>query len=127
MYLLGTRINLYNLVIIPAIIGMSVDNSIHIYHRYQELGRGSLPKVLSTTGIAALMASLTNAAGFVGLAFCTHGGLRSMGVVAVIGVVTTLLSTLMFLPLLLHWWEKKRGLKEVSLENNLNLNSESGS
>lgn len=102
MYLLHMKINLYNMAMIPAIMGISVDNSIHVFHRYEELGKGSLSKVLSTTGLAALLASLTNAAGFVGLTFATHGGLRSMGWIAVIGVLTCLITTLVFLPMLLQ-------------------------
>jgi hypothetical protein len=109
MYLLRLKFNLYNMAMIPAIMGISVDNSIHVYHRYEELGRGSLAKVLSTTGVAALLASLTNAAGFVGLSFATHGGLQSMGWVAVIGVVTCLISTLVFMPMLLQFREWVRG------------------
>lgn len=119
MYLLRIKMNLYNMVMIPAVMGMSVDNSIHIFHRYEELGRGSLSKVLSTTGIAALLASLTNAAGFVGLAFCTHGGLRSMGQVAVIGVVTCLITTLVFLPMILQFRETLHFSKrEPEIANN---------
>lgn len=113
LFLLGDKINLYNLAMIPAVMGMSVDNSIHLYHRYQELGPGSLAKVLATTGIAAGMASLTNAAGFVGLSFATHGGLHSMGILAVIGVITTLLSTLLMMPLILHWYEGRKKLTQI--------------
>ncbi len=111
LYLLGIKLNLYNMVMIPAVMGMSVDNSIHVYHRYVELGRGSLAKVLGTTGLTAALASLTNAAGFVGLAFCSHGGLRSMGLVAVVGVVTCLITTLVYLPMILQfkeWWEDRK-------------------
>jgi predicted RND superfamily exporter protein len=108
MYLLRIKLNMYNMVMIPAVMGMSVDNSIHIYHRYEELGRGSLSKVLSSTGIASMLASLTNAAGFIGLAFCTHGGLRSMGLVAVTGLATCLITTLVFLPMTLQYLEWRR-------------------
>jgi hypothetical protein len=101
----GLALNLYNMVMIPSIMGMSIDNSIHVYHSYEELGRGSLGKVLKTTGISALLASLTNAAGFFGLLFCHHGGLRSMGMVATIGLATCLVSTLLFLPLILQFLE----------------------
>lgn len=114
LYLLRIKLNLYNMVMIPAVMGMSVDNSIHVYHRYEELGRGSLSKVLSTTGIAAMLASLTNAAGFVGLAFTTHGGLRSMGVLAVIGVACSVITTLVFMPMTLQFfeWRKYRNVSE---------------
>ncbi len=106
MFLSGLHINFYNMVIIPAIMGMSIDNSIHVYHRYEELGRGSLSKVLATTGLTSLLASLTNASGFIGLLFCHHQGLYSMGLIAVMGLGTCLLSTLVFLPMILQFIEK---------------------
>ncbi len=109
MYLTGTKLNLYNMVMIPAVMGMSIDNSIHIYHRYEELGRGSLSKVLSTTGVSAMLASFTNASGFFGLVFCAHGGLKSMGVLATIGLGTCLITTLLYLPMILGYFETRRG------------------
>lgn len=108
MWIANIQLNFFNIIIIPAVLGMSIDNSIHIFHRYKELGPGSLPKVLSTSGLAALLASLTNASAFVGLLFCTHKGLHSIGELAVIGVATCLLSTLVFFPGMLEFFEKVR-------------------
>ncbi len=102
------KLNFYNMIIIPAVMGMSIDNSIHIYHRYEELGKGSLAKVLGSTGIAAMLASLTNASGFFGLLFCVHKGLYSIGLLAVIGVASCFLSTLVFLPALLQFLERRK-------------------
>ena len=42
MYAFDIKLNLYNMVAFPTIIGMGIDNSVHIFHRYQEIGRGSL-------------------------------------------------------------------------------------
>ncbi len=111
MWIFGIKFNFYNMIIIPAVMGMSIDNSIHIFHRYEELGPGSLGRVLKSTGTAALLASLTNASGFFGLLFCLHQGLFSIGLLAVIGVVTCLLSTLVFLPCLLQYREKSLAKK----------------
>ncbi|HSA58706.1 MAG TPA: MMPL family transporter [bacterium] len=108
IYIFGIKLNFYNMIIIPAVMGMSIDNSIHIYHRYEEMGRGSLAKVLGSTGVAAMLASLTNASGFFGLLFCVHRGLYSIGLLAVIGVGTCFLSTLVFLPALLQFLEHLR-------------------
>ncbi|HEX5036979.1 MAG TPA: MMPL family transporter, partial [bacterium] len=110
-WMAGLKLNFYNMIIVPAVMGMSIDNSIHVFHRYEELGPGSLPKVLGTTGLSALIASLTNASGFFGLLFCLHKGLYSIGLLAVIGVGTCLLSTLVFLPALLQFLENFRGRK----------------
>ena len=51
---------------------------------------------------------MTNAAGFFGLIFCTHGGLRSMGQLAAIGLGTCLVTTLLFLPMILKVIEDRR-------------------
>jgi predicted RND superfamily exporter protein len=64
MWIANIQFNFFNIIIIPAVLGMSIDNSIHIFHRYKELGPGSLSRVLSSTGLAALLASLTNASSF---------------------------------------------------------------
>jgi len=108
LWLGGVSLNLYNMVMIPSIMGMSIDNSIHVYHSYEELGKGSLEKVLASAGLSSLLASLTNAAGFLGLLFCHHGGLRSMGIVATLGLLTCLISTLVFLPMILQFWEWRK-------------------
>ena len=108
MWIADIRLNFFNIIIVPAVLGMSIDNSIHIFHRYKELGPGSLSRVLSSSGLAALLASLTNASAFVGLLFCTHKGLLSIGELALVGVGTCLLSTLVFFPALLEFFEKIR-------------------
>jgi predicted RND superfamily exporter protein len=108
MWLTNMRFNFFNIIIIPAVLGMSIDNSIHIFHRYKELGPGSLKRVLSSAGMAALLASLTNASAFVGLLFCNHRGLFSIGQLAVVGVSTCLLSSLVFFPAMLEFLEKIR-------------------
>ncbi|SVD33130.1 uncharacterized protein METZ01_LOCUS385984, partial [marine metagenome] len=36
MYVFDFRINIYNMVAFPTIIGMGIDNAVHIFHRYRE-------------------------------------------------------------------------------------------
>ncbi|MFQ5769237.1 MAG: RND family transporter, partial [bacterium] len=42
MFLFDMKFNLFNIVVIPSVIGIGVDNGVHIYHRYKEEGAGSL-------------------------------------------------------------------------------------
>ncbi|MDO8493925.1 MAG: MMPL family transporter, partial [Deltaproteobacteria bacterium] len=104
----GWKLDFYSMVIVPTIMGMSIDNCIHIYHRYQEVGKGSIWKVMNTAGIACVIASTTNALGFLGLVFANHGGLASLGRVAIVGLLTTLLSTTVFFPAFLAILERKK-------------------
>lgn len=108
MALFQVKFNFYNIIIIPAVMGMSIDNAIHLLHRYEELGRGSLFRVMASTGLSCLLASLTNAGGFVGLLWSVHRGLFSIGLLSVLGVITCLASTLILLPALLGLLERVR-------------------
>ncbi len=107
LFLTGLKLDFYSIVIVPAIMGMSIDNCIHIYHRYKETGSGSIANVIQTAGLASLVASTTNALGFLGLIFANHGGLASLGKVAILGLLATLLSTVVFFPAFLAYLEKR--------------------
>jgi predicted RND superfamily exporter protein len=53
------------------------------------------------------MGSLTTIIGFGGLLLSFHPGLHSIGLLAVIGIGTTLVAALVFLPALLQWVEDR--------------------
>jgi hypothetical protein len=108
MYVLKLKLNFFNMIIIPTMFGTSIDNSIHIYHRFEELGRGSLIKVLKTSGGAALMSSMTNIFGFLGLVFASHNGLSSIGKLAIVGMSACLFTTLIYFPAVLQLWFAKK-------------------
>lgn len=107
MYIFKIKLNFYNMVVAPTVVGTSIDNAVHIYHRYKEMGKGSLMAALKSSGGAALMSSMTNICGFLGLVFATHNGLRSIGELAVTGMVACLITTLVFFPALLQVLEDR--------------------
>ncbi len=74
------RINFYNLVVMPAVVGLGIDASIHLWHARRSRGVGA-------TSRAALISALTTAGGFSGLIVSDHGGLKSIGL---LGVTATL-------------------------------------
>ncbi len=108
MYVFKIKFNFYNMVIAPTVVGTSIDNSVHLYHRYKELGRTNLMAAVRSTGGAALLSSATNICGFLGLAFVNHMGLKSIGNLAVLGMSACLLTTLLFFPALLQYLEDRR-------------------
>lgn len=101
----GVKLNFYNMIVLPVLLGIGNDAGVHIVHRYTELGRGSIRQVLSTTGKHVAMASVTTMIGFSGSLLSSHPGLRSIGHIAVLGIASTLLSALLFLPALLQLLE----------------------
>lgn len=100
MQIFGMKLNLFNIVAIPSVIGIGVDNGVHIFHRHLEEGPGSLYMVLRTTGVAVALATLTTITGYSGLILATHPGLQSIGKLAVIGLSATFLSAVLVLPAL---------------------------
>ncbi len=107
MEFFGFRLNFYNLVVLPAVLGIGNDAGVHIVHRYREEGPGSLRFILRSTGEHVFMSSLTTMIGFGGLLLSFHPGLRSIGQLAVLGIGTTLVAALVFLPALLQWIEAR--------------------
>lgn len=106
--LLGLKLTFYNLVVLPAVLGIGNDAGAHIVHRYREEGAGSILRVLRSTGEHVTMGALTTMISFAGLLLSFHPGLRSIGALAVVGIGTTLASALIFLPALLQWLEDRR-------------------
>jgi predicted RND superfamily exporter protein len=98
MIIFNIPFNFYNLVVLPAILGIGEDNGVHLAHRYREEGKGSMWHVLSSTGQHITIGSLTTVLGFAGLIFTSHPGLVSIGLLASIGITFTWLSGLIFLP-----------------------------
>ncbi len=105
--LFGLKFNFYNLVVLPAILGIGCDNGVHLAHRYRDEGSMSMWNVLSSTGQHITMGSFTTMLGFAGLLFTMHPGLQSIGIMAVVGIGMTLLSALTFLPAMVQFLEDK--------------------
>ncbi len=102
----GVRLDMFNVVILPAIIGIGIDDGIHFYMRYLESGRGSVRHTFETVGTTIVMTSLTSMVGFGGLTLADFHGVRSIGHLAVAGIFSTLLATVTILPTLLGLAER---------------------
>jgi uncharacterized protein len=107
MDLAGWKLNFYNMVVLPTILGIGDDSGIHIVHRYIEEGKGSIAKVLRSTGEHITISAMTTMLGFAGLLFSGHPGMRSIGEMAVTGIALMLIAALFLLPALLYLFEKK--------------------
>lgn len=102
MFVFDLQLNFFNVVVFPSLVGIGVDDGIHIYDRYREEGPGSIPFVLRRTGMAVGITSITTMVGYSGLVVAHHPGLQSIGQLAVIGLATTLFSAVLVLPALLE-------------------------
>lgn len=98
MVLLDIPFNFANIIALPLLLGIGVDNGIHMITRMR---RGDREPLAHATGRAVLVSALTTLGSFGALAFSAHPGTASLGIVLSIGLVLTLVATLVMLPALL--------------------------
>jgi uncharacterized protein len=72
---------------------------------------------MKETGYASVLATLSNAAGYVSMLSARHEGLRSVGVLAAVGVACTFVGTTIVFPLLLSVRERWAQRSSASSEN----------
>lgn len=107
MALTGIHFNFANIIALPLVFGMGVDNCIHMVHRF----RTAPPKdgiILHTsTALAVVLSALTNVSGFGNLAVSPHQGMASMGIMLSIGILSTLVCSMVVLPALMAQIESR--------------------
>jgi hypothetical protein len=96
--LLGWNLGVYNMLVVPVSLGVGIDASVHVYHRYLRLGPLYPASPLGFTGLAVIVSSLTTASGFAGLFFIGHGGLQSIAQFASVSIAFTLGVVILLMP-----------------------------
>lgn len=117
MALFGWKLNFFNMLAAPTVIGMGVDAGVHMYHRRQELGRHSGRYIFRTTGMSAALSTLTTMVGFGSLMTANHLGLNSLGLLTNVGMGAALLGTLIILPALMRWLDERADRREEANAN----------
>jgi predicted RND superfamily exporter protein len=102
LVLRGIKLNFLNFIALPISIGVGADYALNIMKRYELSGPGELRRVVVHTGGAVILCSLTTALGYVVLLLSINGAVRSFGLAAAAGELTTALSAVLFLPAVLH-------------------------
>ena len=106
---LGQAFNFANIIALPLLMGIGVDSALHILHRYKTTGREDTPLLASSTARGVLFSALTTATSFGNLASSPHAGTASMGLVLSIGLLITLVATLVVQPALLRQYVQPTG------------------
>jgi len=99
--LLDTSFNYANIITLPLLLGISVDNGVHMVHRARHALPGNDHLLASSTGRAVVFSAATTVVSFGNLAFSPHIGTASMGLLLSIGMVCSLFCTLLLLPILI--------------------------
>jgi uncharacterized protein len=103
MVLFGVQFNMANLLFLPLIIGIGIDNGVHIVHSYRATGKyeGEGLPLARSTAKAITLAALTTIVGFGSLMISSHRGIYSLGLLVALGVGSVLIASLTTLPSLL--------------------------
>jgi len=93
---IGMPFNYANIIALPLLVGFGVDSGIHVVHRMRT---ETAEQLFDTSAMRAVFASgLTIIATFGILAFSSHVGTASMGVMLAIGLCVSMAFTLIALP-----------------------------
>jgi predicted RND superfamily exporter protein len=108
MRLTGSPFNVLNIVLMPMLVGLGVDNGIHIV--FDQRATGDVGRTLRALTHPMLVSAITTIGGFGSLLFVAHPAIASMGELTAIGLTYDLAATLLVLPPLLLWirWRRSR-------------------
>ncbi len=96
--LAGRSFDVNNVMAIPLILGIGIDDAVHVLHAIKRRGIQSAPQILKHTGRALVLTSLTTGIAFGSIAFASHRGMAGMGLLLVMGVAGCLMTSLFLLP-----------------------------
>jgi hopanoid biosynthesis associated RND transporter like protein HpnN len=106
LVVLGQPFNFANVIVLPMLIGMSVDSGVHLVHRHRT---NEEEDVLGTsTARAVFYAALTTMLSFGSLGIAPHRGIASIGQLLTIGVGLVLVCYVVVLPAVLEWDDRRR-------------------
>ncbi len=105
MAIWGIKLNTINLIILPIVIGIGIDDGVHLLQRF--LKSGSMRGAITGSGRAVVITSLATIISFGSLIAASHDALTQMGAVVILGISFCLFNSLFALPVLLAFYEKK--------------------
>jgi len=101
MTLSGIDMNIVNMPVTAMILGIGIDDAVHVVHSFYTDANRNIRATYRTTGKALVLTTATTTAGFGSLAFAGHPALRSMGLLASLGCICCLIAALITLPSIL--------------------------
>jgi len=107
MHIVGMKLSMMSVMGLPLIIGIGIDDGVHIIHRWRHEGKGKIQVVFASTGKAILLTSLTTMFAFGSLVFSIFPALGQFGSALFIGVGACFLTSVIILPGLLGLFERK--------------------
>jgi len=101
MHLFHLQLDVVNVMALPLILGIGIDDGVHVLHRWRIEGALSSYRVFASTGKAVLLTSLTTMLAFGSMVFSAYRGYASLSYALIIGVGACFLTTVVILPALI--------------------------
>lgn len=106
MGLFGIKFNFMNIIVLQTVLGAGVGNGVYLYHRYKS--SDNLVDALKHTGYANLGMSLAIALGWASLLAARYEGLKTMGMIGSIGIITTFIASMTIMPAIIFLTERNK-------------------
>jgi predicted exporter len=94
----------------PLIVGIGIDNGIHLVRRHLEMPGSDAKELLSASGAALIQTNLTTIVGFGALLSATIPPLAELGLVTAVGMAVTLLASVFIVPAILALGPRRQRL-----------------
>ena len=113
MSILGISFNVIAIALVPLILGLGVDYSVHLFHNYRvELQKGSTPgeaikKSVSEIGTAMFLAMITTVIAFLSFLTASVPPVRDFGILLALGVIFTFITSITILASLRYLLDKR--------------------
>ena len=108
MGLFGLPLNPANMIAFPLVLGVGVDNGVHVLHDYLLRRQEGRTTISYAIGRGVLVKALTTMIGFGTLMISSERGLASLGFILTLGVGCCMVTALVFLPAVLGLLASKR-------------------
>ena len=117
LLLVRHRFSFMSITAIPLIIGIGIDNGIHLVRRYLENERNEILVIAKASGAALIQSNLTTIVGFGALMTSSFAPLVELGLVTSLGVALALGGGLLLIPAVILLGERRRTATEVPTAN----------
>ena len=94
----GFSFNTVTLVAIPMLLGIGVDDGIHVVHRLKEQPAARLAASVGSVATSIALTTATTCASIAMLLFTRHPGIESVAILLLVGLPMALLATVTLIP-----------------------------
>ena len=105
----GVSFGAVTAVAVPLLLGLGVDDGVHVVHRLRERSPAEIPDGVAAVGRAIAMTTATTCVSVVAMLFTNHAGLESLALALLVGLPICLLASVSLVPALVVLLKAPRG------------------